>query len=66
MTPHTCEETTGFDERTQQYIRCGRPAVALIKHRGRIEGPYWMCPEDADHNIKNRNAEDITPKEPTP
>lgn len=59
MSAHTCEETHGFGE---QYLRCGRPATTLVKHRGRDEGPYWMCPEHASHNIHNRDAEDVTPK----
>lgn len=69
MTARTCEETYGYDERRQEYLRCGAPAVRLIKHRGRREGPYWMCEHHAVHNIDNRNADDITPQhqqEPRP
>lgn len=61
MTKHTCQEVLGADHR--DYIRCGAPAFILVQHRGRDEGPYWMCKEHAFHNIGNRNAEDITPKD---
>lgn len=58
---HSCEEAlTMIGDR---YIQCGKDAPILVQHRGRTEGLYWMCPEDASHNIHNRNAEDITPKE---
>lgn len=50
----TCEETTGTIG--ENYIRCGRQAVAIIKHRGRDEGPYFMCGPCASHNVQNRNA----------
>lgn len=56
---HTCEETLGMIG--NEYVRCGRPAPTLVQHRGRAEGPYWMCREHAAHNLHNRNAEDITP-----
>lgn len=57
---HRCEETLGMIG--SQYLRCGAPAKTLVQHRGRNEGPYWMCDEHAHHNIHNRNAEDITPR----
>lgn len=57
---HRCEETEGMIG--DQYLRCGDPAKTLVKHRGRSEGPYWMCPVHADHNIHNRDAEDVTPE----
>jgi hypothetical protein len=56
---NTCEETTGMIGDT--YIRCERPATTLVQHRGRTEGPYWMCATCASHNLENRDAEDITP-----
>lgn len=52
----TCEETTGIISGTDTYIHCGRPAVALVKHICRREGPYFMCLPCADHNIRNRDA----------
>lgn len=29
----------------------------LLQHRGRSEGPYFMCLECGEHNARNRNAE---------
>jgi hypothetical protein len=58
----TCEETHGYDEDADMYLRCGKLAAILVQHRGRTEGPYWMCRFHAAHNIDNRNAEDITPE----
>ena len=52
---HPCQETTGMIG--NEYLRCGAPAVALIQHRGRHEGPYYMCRGCADHNVHNRNAD---------
>lgn len=37
-------------------IRCHVPAVVLVQHNGRSEGPYYMCAWCWDHNIRNRNA----------
>lgn len=45
-----------------KYLRCGAPARTLVKHKGRDEGPYWMCDACASHNIQNRNGEDVTPE----
>lgn len=50
----TCEETTGMIG--DKYLRCGRPAVMVVQHRGRNEGPYAMCRECGWHNCRNRNA----------
>lgn len=50
----TCEETTGMLGET--YLRCGRPAAALVQHQGRKEEPYFMCDACANHNVRNRNA----------
>ncbi len=52
-----CEETYGMIG--DKYLRCGATSLALVQHRGRSEGPYAMCLEHADHNIRNRNAECI-------
>lgn len=49
------------------YIPCNRPAVRMIRHMNN-EGPYRMCEMCADHNVKNRGAQDIGPytdREPT-
>lgn len=61
MGEHCCEEVEGMIGSLA--LRCNAPAYTLVKHRGRDEGPYWMCPEHASHNIANRNAEDVTAKE---
>lgn len=50
-----CEETWGMLG-NGTYLRCGKPAVSLVQHRGRDEGPYFMCMADGWHNCKNRNA----------
>ena len=61
MTEHRCQEVEGMIG--SLYLRCGEPATTLVKLRGRDEGPYWLCDMHAFHYIKNRNCEDITPKE---
>lgn len=53
-TGRTCQETTGMIG--DKYLRCGQPAVVVVQHRGRNEGPYDMCYACADHNLRNRNA----------
>ena len=50
-----CQETVGMIG--DDYIRCEKPAVMLIQHRSRAEGPYYMCLECGTHNLDNRNAE---------
>lgn len=52
-----CEETWGMIG--DKYLRCGKPSISRIQHRGRDEGPYYMCLEHAWHNVHNRNAEVI-------
>ena len=47
----------------EEYLRCGAPARTLVQPHGRTEGPYWMCDRCAEHNLRNRNCEDVTPKE---
>jgi len=42
-----------------KYLRCGKPSVVQVQHRGRSEGPYFMCLEHGWHNVKNRDAEAI-------
>ena len=59
-TQHTCQETTGMIG--EEYLRCGAPAETLVQPRGRTEGPYWMCSACANHNIRNRDCEDVTPQ----
>ena len=56
----TCEETCGVIG--DQYLCCGKPAVMLIHHRGRAEGPYFMCLEHGVHNCANRDAALIASK----
>ena len=52
-----CVETSGTVG--LRYICCGSPPVAIIKHRGRGEGPYAMCLPHAAHNVSNRAADVI-------
>lgn len=53
-----CEET-GLVLGGVTPIPCGAPAVMLVQHRGRREGPYWMCLAHGTHNCRNRNAVEI-------
>ncbi len=51
-----------FDRRCEERIgsagyQCGAPAKVLVKHKGRNEGPYFMCLPCADHNILHRDGE---------
>lgn len=50
-----CEEASPFSY--GGYIPCNAPAVVLVQHKGRSEGPYRMCALCASHNVHNRNAE---------
>lgn len=52
--PLTCMETRGMIG--NRYLRCNLHAVVILQHRGRNEGPYPMCFECGDHNMRNRNA----------
>jgi hypothetical protein len=61
MTDHTCQEVEMMIG--DKPIQCGAPAETLVRLRGRDEGPYWLCEMHAFHYIKNRNCEDITPKD---
>lgn len=49
-----CEEASAMS--IESYIPCGLPAILLVHHTGRKEGPYFMCKECADHNVSNRRA----------
>lgn len=49
-----CQEASPFS--SGKYIPCFAPAVAIIQHIGRSEGPYYMCGPCANHNIKHRHA----------
>lgn len=51
----TCEETTGMIG--DDYTRCGAPAAMIVQHRGRREGPYFMCLMCGTHNARNRNGQ---------
>lgn len=57
---HPCEEVLTMVG--EKYVRCGATATILVQHVGRDEGPYWMCPWHADHNIHNRGGKDVTPE----
>lgn len=49
-----CEEASPLSRGL--YIPCGAPTSTLVKHRGRREGPYFMCTLCASHNVRNRDA----------
>lgn len=49
----TCEEITAVGNLE---VPCGKPAMVLVKHDGRREGPYFMCRPCASHNVANRGA----------
>lgn len=53
----SCEEAVGSIG--IHPIQCNAPAVALIQHIGRNEGPYFMCGPCSNHNVKNRHAKAI-------
>lgn len=38
-------------------FQCGDRAIVQVQHRGRAEGPYFMCLKCGAHNIRNRDAE---------
>lgn len=48
----TCQETWGMIG--EEYLRCGQPAVAIVK--GRDVNAYYMCDACASHNVNNRNC----------
>jgi hypothetical protein len=59
----TCEETLGVDESADDgYLRCGAPAVMIVYH-GRSEHPYRMCRLHGTHNVSNRGAIELVPRE---
>lgn len=58
---HTCQEV--LMAIGDKLVRCGDPAKTLVQPRGRKEGPYWLCPSHADHYLRNRNCENVTPNE---
>ena len=49
-----CQEASPFS--TEKYIPCFGPAIAIVQHIGRSEGPYYMCAGCADHNVRHRHA----------
>lgn len=55
-----CQEASTFS--MTDYIACARPAVAIIQHNGRSEGPYYMCGPCAHHNIRHRDARAVCVK----
>jgi hypothetical protein len=56
--PWGCEEASILSH--SFYIPCNRPATRLIKNSD-PQSPYRMCDECADHNVRNRGAEDVGP-----
>lgn len=53
--PGGCEEASilsrGF------YIPCNRPAVNIVRWKGRTDRPIRMCFGCSDHNVRNRGGE---------
>lgn len=53
-TPGCCEESAlGLPG----YIPCNKPAVSIIRWKGRCDAPIRVCEMCADHNVRNRGAE---------
>ena len=50
---HPCEETWGATA-TGEYLRCGKPSVAIVKSKD--PRAYFMCLQCAWHNVDNRGA----------
>jgi hypothetical protein len=48
----TCQETSGMIG--DDYIRCGKPAVAIVGTRD--QQPYFMCAPHASHTVNNRGG----------
>ncbi len=59
--PGGCEEAS--PQSGEYYIPCNRPAVRMVKNRD-PQSPYRMCAMCADHNVRNRGAEDVGPYGP--
>jgi hypothetical protein len=55
--PGGCEEASPMSHNF--CIPCNRPATRMIKNRD--PRPYRMCDMCADHNVRNRGAEDVGP-----
>lgn len=51
---NSCHETLGMTQ-GHKYIRCGKPAVAIIGNRD--PRPYLMCGHCAHHNVHNRRGQ---------
>lgn len=60
--PGGCEEASSLS--AQFYIPCNRPAERMVKTAD--PRPYRMCGMCANHNVKNRGAEDQGPYVPSP
>lgn len=43
------------------YLPCNKPAVSLVGWKGRSDAPIPMCQGCADHNVRNRGGEIISP-----
>ena len=56
----TCQETSGMIH--DEYIRCGEPAVAVVKTRD--PNPYYMCLPHASHTIDHRGGELVLTNNP--
>ena len=53
--PNGCQEAS--PKSSLSYIPCNRPATRMVKTKD--PDPYRMCDTCADHNVRNRGAEDI-------
>ena len=60
--PGGCQEQADLPFVTV-YFPCGRPATRVVQFPSG-EGPYRMCEMHADHNIRNRGANDLGPYVP--
>ena len=52
----TCEDTSNYIR--GMHITCGRPAVTTVYHE-RDRKSYAMCEMCADHNINNRDGQEV-------
>jgi len=43
------------------YAPCNRPAVSIVRWKGRNEPAIRMCAMCADHNVRNRGGEIVEP-----
>ena len=61
FTDKKCQEASIFSVKT--YIPCGLPAKHIIYHERDGKHFYFMCEACAYHNLRNRGAIELIPKE---